>query len=61
MENIMTLFTLYTEYLERKANDCMHRDDWKALERVKEIIANDFPTAIPTREKSFEEMLAESM
>lgn len=45
MENIMMLYTLYIQYLADKGEQCMHRDDWKALERVKEIMENDFPTS----------------
>ena len=43
MENIMMLYTLYVQYMSDKAEQCMHIDDWAALERVKEIMVNDFP------------------
>lgn len=42
MKHITILYLLFVEYLEYKANQCMHIDDWKALERVKEIIKRDF-------------------
>lgn len=41
MKHIEILYLLFLEYLEYKADQCMHRDDWKALERVKEIIKYD--------------------
>lgn len=43
MEHIMMLYTLYVQYMSDKAEQCMHADDWTALERVKKIMANDFP------------------
>lgn len=43
MENIMMLYTLYVQYISDKEEQCLHYDDWKALQRVKEIMANDFP------------------
>lgn len=43
MENIMILYALYVQYISDKEEQCLHYDDWKALQRVKEIMANDFP------------------
>ena len=42
MKAISILYILFIEYLEDKANQCIHSDDWQALQRVKEIIKNDF-------------------
>ena len=40
----LLLYTLFSQYLQCKSEQCMHIDDWKALERVKEIMINDFPS-----------------
>ena len=42
MENITTLYWLYIQYLNDKAEQCMHIEDWEALNKVKEIIKRDF-------------------
>ena len=42
MENITTLYLLYIQYLNDKAEQCMHIEDWEALSKVKEIIKRDF-------------------
>ena len=41
MENIFLLDTLFNEYVTKISDRCMHRDDWKAIERVQKILAND--------------------